>query len=987
MAVNVSFNGNTYAIPVASGESGWSSLSNYLIALSTGAATTGAFKQAVRQATSTPVTVATTDATVVCKLTVPGAVSVTLPTGVTKQIFVITDGTGDAATNAITVSTTGGQTINGSATYVLNVNRGGVMLQFDGTEWRILSAFYGSNPSFASITVTSLKVSGLSSGVMHSDASGNVSSSLVVDADVDASAAISAAKLANTPSGNLGATTVQAALNELQSDVDTRATSSALTTHTGASTGVHGVTGAVVGTTDSQFLTNKNLTNANNTLSGATANSFTNVGTVSMPIGPETLVGRATTDTLTNKTIVTPVIDDYFDINEESVPGTPSAGRVRVYAKSDAKLYKKDDAGVEQEIGAGGSGGGVNYIANPLFADGTVTGWATYADAAGTTPVNGTGGSPNVSFTSQSGSLVRGTFSGRLTKDAANRQGQGASYDFTIDASDVGNPLLVSFDFLAGASYVAGDLSVYLYDVTNSVLITPSSVNVAAGKGSFKAFFVSTTSTSYRLILHVASTNSSAWTVDTDNFEVGPQSYLAGFARRPSAARYTRGTAQSIANGTLTVVDYATQVFDTGSEVTTGAGWKFTAKQNGYYQVGASVLFDSSTAWAPATKPAGMQLWKNGVQVTVGNRIDFLPTGPAIFANVKMEDTIFLSAGDYIDIRVSQDTGASLNLNPNAIYNYVNVSLIEAVDSNVTMAARAVESYSSDDGSADVFGPNGSLVPNVAFGAGGTSRDFTFQNARNATDLFVMEVNNQGLGWIPAFSAYPYSVGNNGVGTNEYGMRGYWFSATTFRVRFGNQGTIPILSTASNGEASWATEFTAGTRFRVRQVSGGAAVGFPVGVRNVVGDTTGTAVPTGYIGQELIATRTATVTGATTNATYTDITGLSITLTPGVWDVEAFATVAIEGVTGTAGQGFSTQLVLTDSANGIITGALGGIANASQPESVDSLRVVVRRLITADTIIKARFAPITYGGTPTATACQVIAAAGYPATIRAVRVG
>lgn len=34
---------------------------------------------------------------------------------------------------------------------------------------------------------------------------------------------------------------------------------------------------------------------------------------------------------------------------------TPLAGIVRIYAKSDGKLYKKDDAGIESEIGGGGT--------------------------------------------------------------------------------------------------------------------------------------------------------------------------------------------------------------------------------------------------------------------------------------------------------------------------------------------------------------------------------------------------------------------------------------------------------------------------------------------------------------------------------------------------------------------------------------------------------------------------------------------------------
>lgn len=96
---------------------------------------TGGEVDKLRVATTTPVTVATTDKFVVTKLASAGAVAVNLPASPTTGMVVeIQDGTGDAAANNVTITPAAG-TINGAATKVISSNYGRVKLIYTGTEW------------------------------------------------------------------------------------------------------------------------------------------------------------------------------------------------------------------------------------------------------------------------------------------------------------------------------------------------------------------------------------------------------------------------------------------------------------------------------------------------------------------------------------------------------------------------------------------------------------------------------------------------------------------------------------------------------------------------------------------------------------------------------------------------------------------------------------------------------------------------------------
>jgi hypothetical protein len=72
--------------------------------------------------------------------------------------------------------------------------------------------------------------------------------------------------------------------------------------------------------------------------------------------------------------------------------------------------------------------------------------------------------------------------------------------------------------------------------------------------------------------------------------------------------------------------------------------------------------------------------------------------------------------------------------------------------------------------------------------------------------------------------------------------------------------------------------------------TGASAVGFPVSARNIVGDTSGTAVPSGYVGEVKSAVQSGAIS-ITSSTNWTNIS--SVTLTKGVWSVSIHATAAV----------------------------------------------------------------------------------------------
>lgn len=211
-----------------------------------------------------------------------------------------------------------------------------------------------------------------------------------------------------------------------------------------------------------------------------------------------------------------------------------------------------------------------NYIANPdaniQSSSTTPAGWANYFDAAGTAPVDCTGGSPVTALTRNTTTPIGPTTDFRWTKSATSRQGEGFSYDFSIEKTDQAKVMKINFDysvasgtFVAGSTGVDSDMTVWIYDITNAVLIQPSTYKLLSSATSPPAGFDATfqaasNSTSYRLCVHTGTTSASAYTLAFRNFEAKRARYTYGTLITDTSTNCTV-TGSWIANTTYTCTE------------------------------------------------------------------------------------------------------------------------------------------------------------------------------------------------------------------------------------------------------------------------------------------------------------------------------------------------------------------------------------------------------------------------------------------------
>lgn len=210
--------------------------------------------------------------------------------------------------------------------------------------------------------------------------------------------------------------------------------------------------------------------------------------------------------------------------------------------ETSGKVYRKLDAGSSTNWVEVKESTEKNYIANgDALLD--TSGWATYADVAGAQPVDGTGnlggGSPHVTWTRTTSNPLSGPASFLFTKDAVNRQGQGVSYDFTVDRSDEGSiltcPLVMqprTGTYSGGSATTDSDLAVYIVSKEFGTVIQPSYFKLqgAVNDKVYKAVPVwqvpvsagGANAREFRLCIHVATNSPNDYTVAFDQIKVTP---------------------------------------------------------------------------------------------------------------------------------------------------------------------------------------------------------------------------------------------------------------------------------------------------------------------------------------------------------------------------------------------------------------------------------------------------------------------------------
>ena len=699
------------------------------------------------------------------------------------------------------------------------------------------------------------------------DASGN-SISNIENADIKVGAAIDAAKIhdgtvSNTEFGHLNGV-ASAILGKDDAGTFTNKTiaagSNTITGLTKSDVGLGNVDNTSDATKNAAVaaLTNKTIDGDLNTLQDIALSSLKTVGGDAGKLVARDGSGAVVSTDSPEATLV--------EFNSQgSSPSTPAgAGDVRVFAKSD-KLYTKNSLGIEAEVGAGV--GGINYLSGQFNADalGTVDTSVgdTIASSTRTNPTRwGTSHSSNI-ITQSTDSTLRGT-TNYLVSYSANAQFVESPL-FTLDGSDLGKALLVSFSH-SGIS-TSDDVQVYMVRYNSSNVLqeriplagtasatTPFSARLNTGVSQLNSFFVSGSTASDKYALRVLR-NANATAVRLDSFVVGPQS----LAVAPPLTGWENSTGFTY-SGFGTVSSQSVQIKRIGDTMsvrgnftsgTAAASQALIILPSGYH-INTSAI--SATTRVP--------IFGYGAAYSSAGTVNYSGGGNPFLVTYDGTNSDRVALSEFVSsnsLAARNGNNICIDVSGDILSFQFEIPIAEWAGSanNSIQADRAVEEYAyttesfDASGTTTAYGPSGQAITALT---NDRSKTITWRQAIQPTDSIVIEGSRDGLYWAP-MQGFNFSSGAviNGVDS------GGGYSGVTWHNTSSTQTVVTFYSfmNRANDDAPPTNWPSSNAYWRVRKISGGALVGYPLSSANL------------YDFPLSNATGTAAITGGTTSPTQT----------------------------------------------------------------------------------------------------------------------